>query len=81
LLQEKTSFDPTGPYKVDYEGTKNLVDVAKAKGIEHFVFVFSVYPTVPSIELVLADFSLEEASRGISKAVLPILLCGLGFEE
>ena len=34
----KPSFDPTGPYKVDYEGTKNLVDVAKAKGIEHFVF-------------------------------------------
>jgi len=27
---------------VDYEGTKNLVDVAKAKGIEHFVFVSSL---------------------------------------
>ena len=38
----KPSFDPTGPYKVDYEGTKNLVDVAKAKGIEHFVFVSSL---------------------------------------
>jgi uncharacterized protein YbjT (DUF2867 family) len=36
------SFDPTGPYKVDYEGTKNLVDVAKAKGIEHFTFVSSL---------------------------------------
>lgn len=36
------SFDPTGPYKVDYEGTKNLVDAAKAKGIEHFVFVSSL---------------------------------------
>ncbi len=35
----KPSFDPTGPYKVDFEGTKNLVDAAKAKGIEHFVFV------------------------------------------
>ena len=35
------SFDPTGPYKVDYEGTKNLVEVAKAKGIEHFVIVSS----------------------------------------
>ena len=35
-------FDPTGPYKVDYEGTKNLVDVAKAKGIEHFVLVSSI---------------------------------------
>lgn len=38
----KPSFDPTGPYKVDYEGTKNLVDAAKAAGIEHFVFVSSL---------------------------------------
>ncbi len=38
----KPSFDPTGPYKVDFEGSKNLVDVAKAKGIEHFVFVSSL---------------------------------------
>lgn len=36
------SLDPTGPYKVDYEGTKNLVDVAKTKGIEHFVLVSSL---------------------------------------
>ncbi len=35
-------FDPTGPYKVDYEGTKNLVDLAKTKGIEHFVLVSSL---------------------------------------
>jgi uncharacterized protein YbjT (DUF2867 family) len=38
----KPSFDPTGPYKVDYEGTKNLVDAAKAKNIEHFVLVSSL---------------------------------------
>ena len=38
----KPSFDPTGPYKVDFEGSKNLVDAAKAKGIEHFVFVSSL---------------------------------------
>ncbi|TBR61723.1 epimerase [Westiellopsis prolifica IICB1] len=38
----KPSFDPTGPYKVDYEGNKNLVDAAKAKGIEHFVMVSSL---------------------------------------
>jgi len=38
----KPSFDPTGPYKVDFEGTKNLVDAAKIKGIEHFVFVSSL---------------------------------------
>lgn len=36
------SFDPTGPYQVDYEGTKNLVDIAKTKGIEHFVMVSSL---------------------------------------
>lgn len=38
----KPSFDPTGPYKVDYEGTKNLVNAAKQKGIEHFVHVSSL---------------------------------------
>lgn len=36
------SFDITGPYKVDFEGTKNLADAAKAKGIEHFVLVTSL---------------------------------------
>ncbi len=38
----RPSFDPTGPYQVDYEGTKNLVDVAKANNIEHFVMVSSL---------------------------------------
>lgn len=36
------SFNPLGPYQVDYEGTKNLVELAKSKGIEHFVFVSSL---------------------------------------
>ncbi len=36
------SLDLTGPYQVDYQGTKNLVDAAKAKGIEHFVLVSSL---------------------------------------
>ncbi len=38
----KPSLNPFGPYQVDYEGTKNLVDVAKSKGIEQFVFVSSL---------------------------------------
>ncbi len=38
----KPSFDPTGPYKVDFEGTKNLIDAAKVKEIKHFVFVSSL---------------------------------------
>ncbi|MCU0567452.1 MAG: SDR family oxidoreductase [Oculatellaceae cyanobacterium Prado106] len=36
------SFDPTGPYRVDFEGTKNLVEVAKEKGIQNFVMVSSL---------------------------------------
>ncbi|MEM9904238.1 MAG: SDR family oxidoreductase [Cyanobacteria bacterium P01_D01_bin.44] len=36
------SLDVTGPYKVDYEGTKNLVDVAKEAGIERFIIVSSL---------------------------------------
>ena len=36
------SLDPTGPYQVDYQGTKNLVDIAKQNNVEHFVFVSSL---------------------------------------
>lgn len=38
----RPSLDPTGPFKVDFEGTKNLIDVAKAKGIQQFVLVSSL---------------------------------------
>lgn len=38
----RPGFDPTAPYRVDYEGTKNLVDVAKTRGIERFVLVSSL---------------------------------------
>jgi uncharacterized protein YbjT (DUF2867 family) len=38
----RPSFNPTEPLLVDYWGTKNLIDAAKAKGIEHFVLVTSL---------------------------------------
>ncbi len=38
----RPGFDPTAPYRVDYEGTKNLIDVAKTKAIKHFVLVTSL---------------------------------------
>ena len=38
----RPSLDPSGPYQVDYEGTKNLVNVAKGQGIEKFVLVSSL---------------------------------------
>ena len=38
----RPSLDPSGPYKVDCEGTKNLVNAAKSQGIEHFVLVSSM---------------------------------------
>ncbi|MEB3336072.1 MAG: NAD(P)H-binding protein [Leptolyngbyaceae bacterium] len=38
----RPSLDVTAFYKVDYEGTKNLVDVAKAHGIQQFVLVSSL---------------------------------------
>jgi len=38
----RPSWDPLQPYRVDYVGTKNLVDVAKAKGIQHFVLISSL---------------------------------------
>jgi len=36
------SLDFTGPYKVDYEGTTNLTDVAREKGIDRLVLVSSL---------------------------------------
>ncbi|MGB3769043.1 MAG: SDR family oxidoreductase [Phormidesmis sp.] len=36
------SFDPTGPYKVDYEGNRNLVDAAKRANVKQFVMVSSL---------------------------------------
>mmetsp|Transcript_4677 Transcript_4677/g.7242 ORF Transcript_4677/g.7242 Transcript_4677/m.7242 type:complete len:286 (-) Transcript_4677:107-964(-) len=34
--------NPLGPYSVDWLGTRNLVDVAKEKGVKHFVLVTSL---------------------------------------
>ena len=36
------SLNPTGPYQVDYQGTKQLVDAARQSNIEHFVLVSSL---------------------------------------
>ena len=36
------SFDITGPYQVDFVGTKNLVDTAKTAGVQRFVIVSSL---------------------------------------
>jgi nucleoside-diphosphate-sugar epimerase len=38
----RPSLDPGGPYQVDYQGTKHLVDAARATGIQHFVMVSSL---------------------------------------
>ncbi|NER00591.1 MAG: NAD(P)H-binding protein [Cyanothece sp. SIO2G6] len=38
----RPSLNPTGPFMVDYVGTQNLVKVAKAGKIQHFVLVSSM---------------------------------------
>jgi uncharacterized protein YbjT (DUF2867 family) len=38
----RPSVDVAGPFKVDYWGTRNLVDVCKNQGIEQFVLVSSL---------------------------------------
>jgi uncharacterized protein YbjT (DUF2867 family) len=43
----KPSLDPTGPYMVDFEGTKKLVDASKAKNIEQFILVSSLCVSKP----------------------------------
>lgn len=41
-LGARPSLDPTGPYQVDYEGIKNLVQVSQEKQIQHLVLVSSL---------------------------------------
>lgn len=38
----RPSLDPTEPYRVDFEGTSQLADVAKQQGIDQFVLVSSL---------------------------------------
>ena len=38
----KPSLDIIGPYQIDYQGTKNLVNIAKQGNIQHFVLVSSL---------------------------------------
>lgn len=38
----RPNFDPTGPFKVDYLGTRSLVKAAKERGVEQFVLVSSL---------------------------------------
>ncbi|KAL8096997.1 protein TIC 62, chloroplastic isoform X2 [Apium graveolens] len=39
---EKEISDITGPYRIDYLATKNLVDAAKAANVNHFILVTSL---------------------------------------
>ncbi|HLP90100.1 MAG TPA: NAD(P)H-binding protein [Nostocaceae cyanobacterium] len=38
----RPTFDITAPYQVDFIGTKNLIDAAKTKQIQHFTLVSSL---------------------------------------
>ncbi|KDP46212.1 hypothetical protein JCGZ_10052 [Jatropha curcas] len=39
---EKEVFDVTGPYRIDYQATKNLIDAASAAKVKHFIMVSSL---------------------------------------
>ncbi|KAL5790858.1 hypothetical protein ACOSQ2_005746 [Xanthoceras sorbifolium] len=39
---EKEVFDITGPYRIDYQATKNLVDAATVAKVNHFILVTSL---------------------------------------
>jgi uncharacterized protein YbjT (DUF2867 family) len=41
-LGAKPNFDPTGPFQADYLATRNLVDAAVARKVEHIVLVSSI---------------------------------------
>uniref|UniRef100_A0A2P2K8W1 Protein TIC 62ic isoform X1 n=1 Tax=Rhizophora mucronata TaxID=61149 RepID=A0A2P2K8W1_RHIMU len=39
---EKEVFDITGPYRIDYQATKNLIDAATVAKVKHFIMVSSL---------------------------------------
>ncbi|KAJ6409699.1 hypothetical protein OIU84_009238 [Salix udensis] len=39
---EKEVFDATGPYRIDYQATKNLIDAATVAKVNHFIMVSSL---------------------------------------
>lgn len=39
---EKEISDITGPYRIDYQATKNLIDAAKSAKVNHFILVTSL---------------------------------------
>ena len=38
----RPSLDPLGPFNVDFQGTLNLIEAAKANNVKHFVLVTSL---------------------------------------
>ncbi|XP_022860971.1 protein TIC 62, chloroplastic isoform X2 [Olea europaea var. sylvestris] len=39
---EKEVFDITGPYRIDYQATKNLIDAAASAKVDHFILLTSL---------------------------------------
>ncbi|KAK9677877.1 hypothetical protein RND81_11G173600 [Saponaria officinalis] len=39
---EKEIFDITGPFRIDYQATKNLIDAARAAKVNHFILLTSL---------------------------------------
>ncbi|KAK9164061.1 hypothetical protein Syun_004963 [Stephania yunnanensis] len=39
---EKEIFDVTGPYRIDYQAAKNLIDAATISGVKHFILLTSL---------------------------------------
>ncbi|KAI3446066.1 hypothetical protein Pfo_002731 [Paulownia fortunei] len=39
---EKEIFDISGPYRIDYQATKNLIDAATSAKVEHFILLTSL---------------------------------------
>ncbi|HLO83678.1 MAG TPA: NAD(P)H-binding protein [Nostocaceae cyanobacterium] len=70
----KPSFDITAPYQIDFVGTKNLVEAAKTKQIQHFVLVSSLCVSQffhPLNLFWLVLFWKKQAEEYIQKSGLP----------
>ena len=70
----RPSLDPTGPFSVDFVGTKNLVDAANQSGLQQFVMVSSLCVsklTHPLNLFWLVLFWKQKAEKYLQRSGLP----------
>ncbi|XWS39838.1 hypothetical protein CRYUN_Cryun18bG0088900 [Craigia yunnanensis] len=74
---EKEVFDITGPYRIDYQATKNLIDAATVAKVNHFILVSSLGTNKAGFPAVI----LKKAEEALIASGLPYTIVRPGGME